>query len=249
MDPRLHQAIVSALARACATQWHHARAQAQGDENITLNAERPPKRNQEALFQPAYVPLPRNEPVYVPVAQAPPRGEEGGEVSAAHAAEKEAWAVAAAAAAAAAEATRAAAAVAARTSMKATSKAAPPIGAKVPPLPIGAGPPLPISASASAAASSSGSAFESASPRPTCNFKGMGVKHFKFQPAPDDIAGQKLRKVLDKHNEREAKRRARRKEEKEKIEAEQAVEKEVEGNNAPWPKEWLKDAWEKESWT
>ena len=48
---------------------------------------------------------------------------------------------------------------------------------------------------------------------------------------------------------REAKRRARRKEEKEKIEAEQAVEKEVEGNNAPWPREWLKEAWEEESWT
>ena len=73
------------------------------------------------------------------------------------------------------------------------------------------------------------------------------MKHFKFQPAPDDTAGQKLRKVLDKHNEREAKRRARRKEEN--MEADKAAEKEVEGNNAPWPREWLKEAWEQESWT
>ena len=244
----LHHAIGEALGRAAfGTPRHRAQAQghsaggwhqAQGDESIPLNVERPPKRRQEAQFQPAYVPVPENEPAYVPVPGAPPGGEEDGEVSAARAAEKEAWALAAAAAAAAAKATKAAAAVAARAAerkrhpstqelpMRLATKAAPPIRARVPPPPIGARPPPPIGASASAAAPSSGSA--SASPRPTCKFiKGMGEPPFKFTPAPDDIAGQKLRKVLDKHNEREAKRRARRKEEKEKMEAEKAAEQEV----------------------
>ena len=40
-------------------------------------------------------------------------------------------------------------------------------------------------------------------------YKGMGVCHFKFIPAPGDWAGQKLRALKDKHNETEVQRRPR----------------------------------------
>ena len=45
-------------------------------------------------------------------------------------------------------------------------------------------------------------------------YKGMGVRCYKFIPAPEDIAGQKLRALKDKHNARETKRRQKRLKEK-----------------------------------
>ena len=41
-------------------------------------------------------------------------------------------------------------------------------------------------------------------------YKGMGVRHYKFIPAPGDWVGQKLRAWKDKHNAREVKRRQKR---------------------------------------
>ena len=41
-----------------------------------------------------------------------------------------------------------------------------------------------------------------------CTFKGMGVKHFKFVPEPGDATGLRLRKIMDKHNQKEVERKA-----------------------------------------
>ena len=56
--------------------------------------------------------------------------------------------------------------------------------------------------SSSATPGGSAAAPSSSSERKVFQYPGMGVAHYKFQPAKDDVVGQRLRKVLDKKNER-----------------------------------------------